>query len=61
MAAGTTESTGNYPVTLRRLDLADQTSVTGFADGWEGPLPILVNNAGVMALPELNRTREWHG
>jgi NAD(P)-dependent dehydrogenase (short-subunit alcohol dehydrogenase family) len=49
VAAGTTESTGNYAVTVRQLDLADQTSVTGFADGWEGPLHILVNNglAGV--------------
>ncbi|MER5945181.1 oxidoreductase [Streptomyces sp. NPDC001904] len=34
------------------LDLADLASVRGFADGWSGrPLDLLVNNAGVMALP----------
>ena len=37
---------------VRRLDLADLSSVRAFADGWEGPLDILVNNAGVMAIPE---------
>jgi NAD(P)-dependent dehydrogenase (short-subunit alcohol dehydrogenase family) len=58
VAAGITESTGNKAVTVRQLDLADQTSVTEFVGGWEGPLHILVNNAGVMALPELTRTRE---
>ena len=46
VAAGITASTGNKAVTVQRLDLADQTSVTGFVDGWEGPLHILVNNAG---------------
>jgi NAD(P)-dependent dehydrogenase (short-subunit alcohol dehydrogenase family) len=58
VATGITESTRNKAVTVRQLDLADQKSVTEFVDGWEGPLHILVNNAGVMALPELNRTRE---
>ncbi|HYF25695.1 MAG TPA: SDR family NAD(P)-dependent oxidoreductase, partial [Baekduia sp.] len=37
---------------VRRLDLADLASVRAFADAWEGPLDVLVNNAGVMALPE---------
>jgi NAD(P)-dependent dehydrogenase (short-subunit alcohol dehydrogenase family) len=37
---------------VRRLDLADLSSVHAFADGWEGPLDILVDNAGVMAVPE---------
>jgi NAD(P)-dependent dehydrogenase (short-subunit alcohol dehydrogenase family) len=37
---------------VRRLDLADLASVRAFADEWEGPLDVLVNNAGVMALPE---------
>ncbi|WP_433045508.1 SDR family NAD(P)-dependent oxidoreductase [Dactylosporangium sp. CS-033363] len=39
------------------LDLADQASVRAFAEAWEGPLHILVNNAGVMASP-LSRTGE---
>jgi NAD(P)-dependent dehydrogenase (short-subunit alcohol dehydrogenase family) len=43
---------------VRRLDLADLSSVREFADGWEGrPLDLLINNAGVMMLPE-QRTRD---
>ena len=38
------------------LDLADPASVASFVGTWSGALHILVNNAGVMALPELNRT-----
>jgi NAD(P)-dependent dehydrogenase (short-subunit alcohol dehydrogenase family) len=38
------------------LDLADPASVAGFVRSWSGPLHILVNNAGVMALPTLTRT-----
>jgi NAD(P)-dependent dehydrogenase (short-subunit alcohol dehydrogenase family) len=50
------ESTGNARVTANRLDLADLGSVRDFAAGWDGPLHILVNNAGIMAPPELTRT-----
>ncbi|AGL20968.1 short-chain dehydrogenase/reductase family oxidoreductase [Actinoplanes sp. N902-109] len=32
---------------VRRLDLADLDSVRRFADGWSGPIDVLVNNAGV--------------
>src|SRR3954465_629051 len=35
-------------VTVRRLDLADLESVRAFADGWTGPLDVLINNAGIM-------------
>jgi NAD(P)-dependent dehydrogenase (short-subunit alcohol dehydrogenase family) len=38
-------------VEARALDLADLASVRAFADGLEEPLDLLVNNAGVMALP----------
>ncbi|MFJ1708473.1 oxidoreductase [Kitasatospora sp. NPDC088346] len=37
---------------VRRLDLADLSSVRAFAAAWDGPLDVLVNNAGVMAVPE---------
>ena len=40
------------------LDLADQQSIAAFVAGWEGPLHILINNAGIMALPSLERTSE---
>jgi len=36
---------------VRRLDLADLSSVRSFAEGFEGRLDLLVNNAGVMATP----------
>ncbi len=42
---------------VRRLDLADLASVREFAAGWDGPLDLLINNAGVMMLPE-QRTRD---
>jgi NAD(P)-dependent dehydrogenase (short-subunit alcohol dehydrogenase family) len=45
-AAGMTGSTE-----VRRLDLADLASVRAFAEAWEGSLDVLVNNAGVMAVP----------
>ncbi|MDN5919876.1 MAG: oxidoreductase, partial [Pseudonocardia sp.] len=40
------------PVSVRRLDLADLTSVREFAAGIEGPIDVLVNNAGLMAVPK---------
>ncbi|SCF11837.1 NAD(P)-dependent dehydrogenase, short-chain alcohol dehydrogenase family [Micromonospora coriariae] len=45
-------------VRVARLDLADRASIDTFVTGWSGALHILVNNAGVMALPELTRTAE---
>jgi NAD(P)-dependent dehydrogenase (short-subunit alcohol dehydrogenase family) len=42
-------------VTVRRLDLADLGSIRSFADVTEGPVDILVDNAGIMATP-LQRT-----
>ncbi|HEY3020929.1 MAG TPA: oxidoreductase [Solirubrobacteraceae bacterium] len=44
-------------VDVRPLDLADLASIRAFADGWEGDLDILINNAGVMATPE-TRTKD---
>src|SRR3954464_7873739 len=38
-------------VEVRKLDLADLASVRSFAAGVDGPLDLLVNNAGVMAPP----------
>jgi NAD(P)-dependent dehydrogenase (short-subunit alcohol dehydrogenase family) len=46
------------PVRISPLDLADRASIAAFAEGWDGPLDILINNAGVMATPE---TRIWGG
>jgi len=57
-AAEITASTGSAAVRVGRLDLADQASVAAFAASWSGPLDLLVNNAGVMALPDLELTPE---
>jgi hypothetical protein len=51
-------STGNPEIHVSRLDLADLHSVRAFASGWSGPLHIIENNAGIMANPELERTKE---
>lgn len=37
--------------TVAPLDLSKPTSVAAFVRAWDGPLHILVNNAGVMAIP----------
>jgi NAD(P)-dependent dehydrogenase (short-subunit alcohol dehydrogenase family) len=42
---------------VRRLDLASLDSVRAFAAGWEGPIDILINNAGIM-IPPLSRTAD---
>jgi NAD(P)-dependent dehydrogenase (short-subunit alcohol dehydrogenase family) len=57
-AADITATTGNAAVHVGRLDLADAASVAAFVAGWSGPLHLLVNNAGVMALPDLQLTPE---
>lgn len=50
-------STGaNRPRALS-LDLADRITVTRFAEAWDGPLHLLVNNAGLVT-GGLERTRE---
>ena len=49
-------STGNPTVDVRHLDLSDLHSVRAFITAWKGPLHILVNNAGIMAVPELEKT-----
>jgi NAD(P)-dependent dehydrogenase (short-subunit alcohol dehydrogenase family) len=39
-------------VEVRRLDLADLGSVREFASDFDGDIDLLINNAGVMAVPE---------
>jgi len=52
-----TATTGNPAVRPAHLDLADPAAVTRFTDHWEGPLHLLINNAGVMR-STLGRTRQ---
>jgi NAD(P)-dependent dehydrogenase (short-subunit alcohol dehydrogenase family) len=52
VAADIRSGTPGAHVDVRPLDLGDRASIVAFVDAWEGPLDLLVNNAGVMALPE---------
>jgi NAD(P)-dependent dehydrogenase (short-subunit alcohol dehydrogenase family) len=54
-----TATTGNPRVLVAPLDLADQVSVASFSEAWAGPLHILINNAGVMAAPEMRTPEGW--
>jgi NAD(P)-dependent dehydrogenase (short-subunit alcohol dehydrogenase family) len=58
-AADIKRSSGNDQVDVRALDLADQVSVRAFVASWDGPLHILVNNAGIMAPPETRTPQGW--
>jgi NAD(P)-dependent dehydrogenase (short-subunit alcohol dehydrogenase family) len=57
-AADIVAATGNHGIHVGRLELADLASVAAFGAAWRGPLHLLINNAGVMALPDLQLTRE---
>ena len=59
VAAQITEATGNKQVLVAPLDLADQASVGSFVSGWNGPLHVLVNNAGLMAAPLMRTPEGW--
>jgi NAD(P)-dependent dehydrogenase (short-subunit alcohol dehydrogenase family) len=48
-------STGNSAVHVAHLELADPATIARFVDDWNGPLHLLINNAGIMA-PALART-----
>ncbi|MER5431842.1 SDR family NAD(P)-dependent oxidoreductase [Streptomyces sp. NPDC002588] len=57
VAEAIAKSTGGIRPRVVRLDLADRTSVTRFVDAWDGPLHLLINNAGVVT-GGLERTHE---
>ncbi|MEU5905521.1 SDR family NAD(P)-dependent oxidoreductase [Micromonospora sp. NPDC047467] len=54
-----TATTGNDQVLVAPLDLADQGSIADFVANWDGPLRILVDNAGIMAAPETRTPQGW--
>lgn len=45
-------------VRVAPLELLDRDSIDAFASSWDGPLDVLIANAGVMALQELTLTPE---
>jgi NAD(P)-dependent dehydrogenase (short-subunit alcohol dehydrogenase family) len=50
-------STGNEKLRVAPLDLASQQSVNRFVQAWDGPLHLLINNAGIVT-NGLSRTPE---
>jgi NAD(P)-dependent dehydrogenase (short-subunit alcohol dehydrogenase family) len=44
---------------VARLDLADQASVRRFAHEWDGPLHLLVNNAGIVTGGPAHTAQGW--
>lgn len=59
-AADDIAATTGSSVRVAHLDLADLAGVRAFAAAWSGPLHLLVNNAGIMAVPTLERTVDGH-
>lgn len=51
------ELSGNQAARFEPLDLADLASVRDFAERWDRPLDLVINNAGVMATP-FSRTKD---
>ena len=58
VAEDITATTGNVDLRVAELDLAVPHSIAALVSGWTGPLDVLVNNAGVMAIPDLQLTPE---
>jgi NAD(P)-dependent dehydrogenase (short-subunit alcohol dehydrogenase family) len=57
-AAATMREGAVGAVRVARLDLASLASVQEFAEAWEGPLGLLVNNAGLMSPPRYQATKD---
>ncbi|MEU3643185.1 SDR family NAD(P)-dependent oxidoreductase [Lentzea sp. NPDC034063] len=46
-------------VRVAKLDLTDLASIDAFVRAWDGPLHVLIANAGVMAVPERYTDQGW--
>jgi NAD(P)-dependent dehydrogenase (short-subunit alcohol dehydrogenase family) len=57
-AASRIRETAAGAVRVARLDLGSLASVQEFASAWQGPLGLLVNNAGLMAPPRYRETED---
>lgn len=55
-----TELAARGDVRVELLDLSSQKSVHDFAARWEGPVELLINNAGVMNPPIYRETEDGH-
>jgi len=53
------QTTGNNNIHVAYLDLTDRKSIAAFVASWSGAVHILINNAGVMAMPETRTEEGW--
>jgi len=53
-------TTGNADVRVEPLDLTSTSSISAFSRRWNIPLHMLVLNAGIMAVPTLEKTSQGH-
>ena len=59
VASDIVATTGNTHILVAPVDLANPASVASFVAAWDGPLDVLVNNAGVMACPQTRTPQGW--
>ncbi|TWD43907.1 SDR family NAD(P)-dependent oxidoreductase [Pantoea sp. SJZ147] len=52
--------TRNPNIDVRPLDISDLCSIQRFVKEWKWPVHALINNAGIMALPELQRSPQLY-
>ncbi len=57
VVAAITAAVPGAQLEVRRLDLADLSSIRAFATSWTDPVDVLINNAGVMSI-RLGRTKD---
>jgi NAD(P)-dependent dehydrogenase (short-subunit alcohol dehydrogenase family) len=58
-AADIAATTGREDVAVAALEMTDLASIAAFAAAWDGPLDMLINNAGVMMSPEQRTPEGW--
>jgi NAD(P)-dependent dehydrogenase (short-subunit alcohol dehydrogenase family) len=58
-AAAIVKDSAGAAVSVMPLELTDRASVAGFAAAWQGPLHVLVANAGVSGMPEKRTPEGW--
>jgi NAD(P)-dependent dehydrogenase (short-subunit alcohol dehydrogenase family) len=59
VAAAIVASSPSTHVFVAPVDLANPASVASLVAAWDGPLDVLVNNAGVMACPQTRTPQGW--
>jgi len=56
---GSSTDAGVGTVQAAILDLEKRDTLQAFADAWQGPLHVLIDNAGIMATPETRTPEGW--